>query len=629
MKDGFCEYESHIDNLINQYKSQLDKIKQNRENKEKDNTNRMQIKNSTLQENNSFQINDSHSIILGNTKHQINLKNDSTDYLRRKTPEESFHSAKIVHHKDENFNKNAFFEDKEKKYEIFNHKEHLNKLNTHCLIPNEIERQESAEINKKLSTLNEENLRLNRKITELIKNNEKVEELMTRNDRLKCELNNLIESESKLKRELADSYARYDLLEKRSKMLEELELKYNEDNSKLKYKLKEVESFYEHKIKNENEQVYIVNNKLNEQEKEMEDYKHILEKFNLFIKNNLRHFKDEINIREEDIEGKCILKNSEYDLCFASIEKFINKLKYDNTELVKYINKKLNKNHKEDKEYLNKIQNLNEKINDLKLENSILKNQLNNLIEEQNPSRRVESIRVIENDYNSEVNIKRKKKVYKESFEKNTSSNSYNPSRALTPLKALTVKTVKNNKKNNAVKIMDDSQSNYDSEVSTSKGGQRSQSKNKKISHFPQKKRIESASEYENVAQTQSKNLHYNTLTPIQFYNQDNDKEFHNKSYSPKRGLISKNEEGTHINQSNNDGINISTYPDMRSHKEVHGEFTLSKDLSQLEGLKYKIKELESKILEINKDDKEKQIIDSIREYRNRNITSPEKNNIY
>ena len=96
--------------MINQYKSQLDKIKQNRENKEKDSSNRIQLNNPNLQENNSFQINDSHSIISGNTKHQINFKNDSTEYFRRKTPEESFHSARIFY-KDENFNKNV--EDKE------------------------------------------------------------------------------------------------------------------------------------------------------------------------------------------------------------------------------------------------------------------------------------------------------------------------------------------------------------------------------------------------------------------------------------------------------------------------------------------------------------------------------------
>lgn len=59
--------------------------------------------------------------------------------------------------------------------------------------------------------------------------------------------------------------------------------------------------------------------------------------------------------------------------------------------------------------------------------------------------------------------------------------------------------------------------------------------------------------------------------------------------------------------------------------KESHSEF--NHDFQQLEKLKNKIKDLENKIGEINKDDKEKKIIDSLREFRKRNISPNNKLN--
>jgi flagellar motility protein MotE (MotC chaperone) len=48
---------------------------------------------------------------------------------------------------------------------------------------------------------------------------------------------------------------------------------------------------------------------------------------------------------------------------------------------------------------------------------------------------------------------------------------------------------------------------------------------------------------------------------------------------------------------------------------------SINTELKQLEKLKSKIKDLENKIGEINKDEKEKKIIDSLREFRNRNMS--------
>jgi hypothetical protein len=62
----------------------------------------------------------------------------------------------------------------------------------------------------------------------------------------------------------------------------------------------------------------------------------------------------------------------------------------------------------------------------------------------------------------------------------------------------------------------------------------------------------------------------------------------------------------------------------MKFEKDSNLEF--QHDFNQLERLKNKIKDLESKIGEINKDDKDKRIIDSLREFRKKNI-SPNRNN--
>lgn len=53
-------------------------------------------------------------------------------------------------------------------------------------------------------------------------------------------------------------------------------------------------------------------------------------------------------------------------------------------------------------------------------------------------------------------------------------------------------------------------------------------------------------------------------------------------------------------------------------------QFKVKTDITQLEKLKSKIRELENKIGEINKDQKEKEIIESIKDYRSQ-INPPEK----
>jgi hypothetical protein len=55
--------------------------------------------------------------------------------------------------------------------------------------------------------------------------------------------------------------------------------------------------------------------------------------------------------------------------------------------------------------------------------------------------------------------------------------------------------------------------------------------------------------------------------------------------------------------------------------KAEESKLITNNELEKLEVLKNKIKQLESKISEINKDEKEKKIIDSLREFRHRNIS--------
>lgn len=337
----------------------------------------------------------------------------------------------------------------------------------------------------------EENEKLKKKVLALTMELENKEELKVRNENLQKEINKLITAELNLQRE-------------KSELISKLK---NEEVSSNNAQLKNIQNYYEEKINSRDQDIYYLKSKINEDTSK----KNILNNLIVFIKKNMKLLDNNKKFENVILEN---YNSDDFENLLREIDILISTLINDNTDLVKRFSSSEFSN---DLVESLKIKKLNILIDDLKIENSLLKNQINNLLKENS-------------NYNANNNNKIKQKVpdNKDKVEH----------------------TTKINKKKKISK--DTSFSNNISESFT---------KNKP----PLAK------------QNSVKFIHQRTKTE--------------------------------------NNLKLTKIHDIN---ETEG---LTSELNQLEELKRKIKDLESKIGEINKDEKEKRIVDSLRDFRVRNMS--------
>lgn len=528
---NFNEYESHLDSLINQYKSQLENIKNNRQNK---------------------------SILNGRNIHS-DLSTITVDNKSSKSNILSNSPSKTSIHSNQKKSSQNLLEDR-----IIN----LNNNNKPQINQSQISMTSNlTNFNQKMSTLTEENLKLNRKITELSKQVENKEELLIKCERLQSELNKSANSEVILKQEKQELELKINELENKIHKLNNRETVFDQDMERMNEKIKDVEKYFEELMRNKDEEVEYLNKKVNDCNGENNKRIIVIQKLNSFLKKTMKHMHDK-SLQYTYEEN---MKISDYENCFNLIEQFIGKIMQDNSDLVRHLNKVISRNEAEEESV--KVKKLNLTIDDLRVENSLLKSQLSNLIDNN------------------------KKTINNSSHKSTLSHNNSNKKVLISPPESETERKEKKKKKQHQKKKKVEDTSGYNSEVSEYEKSNRSY-----VSNLDSKRKRPIFSPLPS-AKLVKENYIANPISP---------------SNDAVNMLSPSNQQFNFVKNQINNVENESKGRDQESGHEIF----------QLEKLKNKIKELESKIGEINKDEKEKQIIDSLREYRNRNISPHSKREI-
>lgn len=556
MKDeNFSQYENHIDSLISQYKTQLDSIKTNRHIKFNGSSNSFASEN------------------LNNLKNVNNL-----------LPSESQSSkitllSKHLKYQEESPINNKVFTSKfiDESYSIVSQK---NSSRNNSPINNKIKKnagkvKSSVSLQNKFNLVSEENAKLQEKINELGIELTNYEELNKKYESIQREVLKLNSIECTQKEEIKNTQTQYDT-----------------EINKIKTKLQDLENYYEDVIKSKDHEIEVLNKKLNlfidrlendsNQTSENnnvisyseqifldnENKNKIIQLLTIFFKRNYKYLDQE----SSDNKGSfpridwSALEIKDFEYTFISFEKFIHKLLKDNTDLVRHFHE--NKDQITFRGDNEKIKKLNQAIEDLKIENNLLKNQLNNLLETQkkcseNKKQRKTPVNQIFNESGPELKNRVK-------FVNNFDSE--------------TEKSEKNKKKKNKKK--------KDKEKETDRS----------LDYVINKRPIIKPIKYEQENTNISNSIPCNTTKKELFIN--------NESVNmPLQNCLSSR-------------INLHTIQHVKETTNIDKESdSINTELKQLEKLKSKIKDLENKIGEINKDEKEKKIIDSLREFRNRNMS--------
>jgi hypothetical protein len=556
MKDeNFSQYENHIDSLISQYKTQLESIKTSRQNKFNGNSNSFVCADlNNINNLNSIRPSESQSSKITLISKQIKHVEESPINNRASTSKFIDESYSIVSQKNTSPN---------------------NSPKNSKIIKNAGKVTSSVSLQNKLNYVNEENEKLQEKINELSKELETKEEINKKCENLQNEVKKLNSIESALKEEI----------EKRQNQ-------YDTEIEKIKNRLQDLDNYYDGVVKSKDHEIEILNNKIillteriendsnhvpihdhihshNEENfLENENKNKIIQLLTIFFKRNFKYLDQEVtsttgNYIQPDWSA---LEIKDFECTFISFEKFIHKLLKDNTDLLRHLNE--NKEQISFRENNPKIKKLNQAIEDLKVENNLLKNQMNNLLESQK--------KAVENKKSKKVNY---------SF---TESGGDTKNRV------------------NYANNLDSENENSEKKIKKKNKKKKEKENNRSIDHIIPKRPI--------IKPIKNDQENISTSIPVSRTMKEQSRNNEIKTLSVQPSFSSR--------------INLNTIQQVTQTTNIEKESdSINTELKQLEKLKSKIKDLENKIGEINKDEKEKKIIDSLREFRNRNM-SPISNNV-
>lgn len=187
-------------------------------------------------------------------------------------------------------------------------------------------------------------------------------EYKIKSERLQAEINKYANLDLGYKKENLIIQSKNDELTLKLNKLYEKEQRYDDEIKNMNSKIADVERHYEDVIREKEEEIAYVNKKLNNTDNDMTRNNIIIEKLTDFINKNLKYL---TNKEDDHNYNNSSFKLAEIEGFLSNIDKFIQRIINDNRVLMNKLNE-----FNEEKTNTKKV---NEMINDLKVENTLLK----------------------------------------------------------------------------------------------------------------------------------------------------------------------------------------------------------------------------------------------------------------